>query len=69
MQAALSKVWTSVTVSISCDDNHYITSHFNIYIYIYIERERVEIYSFHGISTFVGYLMRKPSLEKKIPAN
>ena len=29
MQTAASKIWTRVTVSISCDDNHYTTGVLN----------------------------------------
>ena len=38
MQSASSRIWTRVTVSISCDDNHDTTGTY-IYIYIVIHRQ------------------------------
>ena len=116
MQSLASRIWTRVAVSISNDDNHYITgTSFNLtnhYSMQSLRRQMTDIYRetdsctgnmlvflkdssfkicfknrspflsidrivwnrqhfrlrlgflFNGLSTFVGYLMPKPSLEK-----
>ena len=50
MQSVSSRIWTRVTVSISCDDNHYTTG---------------TLFVLYGISTFVGYSMPNPFYTNK----
>ena len=73
MQSVSSRIWTSVVVSISYDDNNYTTGTSSSYkLFSYQGRISILskliwfglIYWLNGISTFIGYLIPKPSLEK-----
>ena len=61
MQSVSSRIWIRVTVSISCDNNHYTTgtSILNHYGYVYTDLIMIG-WLFYGISTLVGYLMPNP---------